>query len=162
MTDGLLPEVGVQRGHDQVLAEGGDGAEEPLLPRLGVDADGVLGAETETDKTGTERLHDLVGLIVVNPLVVAENKLFEHFSTFLLFVLFAKHLSRAQTFLIPVSFDRILPNFVNCVHIVLFDELNMSLFLLLNIPRHTDVRVRLFPITFFVLLYLRSKKWDFY
>ena len=162
VTDGLLAEVGVQGGHDQVLAEGGDGAEEPLLPRLGVDADRILGGETEADEAGTERLHDLVGLIVVNPLVVAENQLFEHFSTFLLFVLFAKHLSRAQTFLIPVSSDRILPNFVNCVHIVLFDELNMSLFLLLNISRHTDVRVRLFPITFFVLLHLSSKKWNFY
>ena len=158
MADGLLPQVGVQGGHNQVLAEGGDGPQEPLLPRLSVDADRVSGLEAEADKSSAEWLHNFVRLIVVYPLIVSEDQLFEHFSTFLLFVLLAEHVSGAQTFLIPVSSDRILPNFVDCINIVLFDEFNMSLLLLLNIPCDTNVCVRLLPIAFFVLFYLGSKK----
>ena len=113
--------------------------------------------EAEADQTRAEWFHNLISSVVIYPLIVSEDQLLEHLPALLLLVLLPEHLPRPQAVLVPVGFNRVLPDFIHGVNIVLFDELHVRLFLLLDVSRDAYVGVSLLPGTFFILLHPGSK-----
>lgn len=143
VTYGVVPQVRVDRAHNDALGEGAQGGQDPLCSGLRKYRNRSAGVLSKMPQSATKVGRDLISLTIVHPLVRAKVEFLKNLPIKLTFLLHPEYLPCSEAEFIIILDHGVLPDLVECVHVTIKDQVTKDFVVRRCFFDHANVLSRL-------------------